>query len=109
MGRRRRVHFLGDDGPCRAGLDVAARTVLRLGVALLGFRISFASIADLGWGVVIFVMICVALTILSGIALAPLFGHRWRFGVLSYAPSPSHWDSACGRDDQRSRLTFTPL
>lgn len=77
------INFLGNDGPCRAGLDVAARTILRLGVALLGFRISFAAIAELGCGVVIFVMVCVALTILSGIALAPLFGHRWRFGVLS--------------------------
>ena len=33
-------HFLAEEGRCVAGINVTSRTVLRLGVALLGARIS---------------------------------------------------------------------
>ncbi|MBX3643760.1 MAG: putative sulfate exporter family transporter [Rubrivivax sp.] len=45
------MNFLSDDeGPCRPGIEFSARTVLRLGVALLGLRITTAQIAELGFG-----------------------------------------------------------
>src|SRR6476660_7539068 len=37
------------EGRAKAGIDIAARNVLRLGVALLGARITFDQIAMLGW------------------------------------------------------------
>jgi uncharacterized integral membrane protein (TIGR00698 family) len=77
------LNFLGEDGPCRAGVNAAAGTLLRLGVALLGFRVSLGLLVDLGWPVAILVVVAVAVTILVGVALAPAFGHGWRFGLLS--------------------------
>ena len=39
------VNFLSQDERCRPGLDFASRSVLRLGVALLGARITLAQVA----------------------------------------------------------------
>jgi hypothetical protein len=36
------LNFLAGDGRCKAGIEFTARTVLRLGVALLGMRITWA-------------------------------------------------------------------
>src|ERR1700704_2866207 len=44
------MNFLSGDRPCAAGIEFAARQVLRLGVALLGLRITVGQIAALGWG-----------------------------------------------------------
>jgi hypothetical protein len=43
------MNFLSTDGPCKPGIELAARGVLRLGVALLGTRITLEQIAALGW------------------------------------------------------------
>ncbi len=43
------MNFLGSEGPCRPGIEFAARGVLRFGVALLGLRITIGQIALLGW------------------------------------------------------------
>jgi hypothetical protein len=48
--------------------------MLRIGVALLGFRVSLGLIADLGLPVLALVLLTVALIIGSGLVLAPLFG-----------------------------------
>lgn len=77
------LNFLAEDAPCAPGVAFAAGTLLRLGVALLGFRVSLGLVADLGWPVVAMVVGGVVVTILAGILLAPLFGHGWRFGLLS--------------------------
>ncbi len=36
------VHSIYEDGSCQAGLSFAAKKVLRLGVILLGLRVSFS-------------------------------------------------------------------
>jgi len=77
------LNFLGDEGPCRAGINAAAVTLLRIGVALLGFRVSLMLLVDLGWPVALLVIGAVCVTILAGLVLAPAFGHGWRFGLLS--------------------------
>lgn len=77
------LNFLSEDGPCRDGIGFASSSLLRIGVALLGFRVSLGMVAELGWSVVALVVIAVILTICSGIILARFFGHNWRFGVLS--------------------------
>ena len=43
------MNFLSEVDRCRPGIAFASRTVLRLGVALLGFRITLGQIAALGW------------------------------------------------------------
>ena len=42
------LNFLGQEGKCVAGIQFAASTVLRFGVALLGLRITFGEINALG-------------------------------------------------------------
>src|SRR5437763_204756 len=43
------LNTVASDGRAKPGVDVAARRILRLGVALLGARITFAQIGGLGW------------------------------------------------------------
>ena len=78
------MNFLADDGgPCKPGIEFSARTVLRIGVALLGLRITAAQIAALGWGPVVLVLVCVALTIVVSMAVARAIGFQTLFGLLS--------------------------
>ena len=66
-----------------AGIDFTARQVLRLGVALLGLRITTSQVLALGWQPVAMVVLAVALTIVVGIVLARLLGFQMFFGLLT--------------------------
>ena len=66
-----------------AGIDFVARQVLRLGVALLGLRITADQVLALGWQPVAMVVLAVALTIGVGIVLARLMGFQMFFGLLT--------------------------
>ena len=77
------MNFLSSDGPCAAGIEFAARQVLRFGVALLGLRITVGQIAELGWGPVGIVVVSVILTIGVSMLLARLMGFQSLFGLLS--------------------------
>ena len=76
-------NFLHDDPRCKVGIDFASRTVLRLGVALLGLRITFTQISSLGIAPIITVMIGVATTSLFGLWLGRRLGLGSYFGLLS--------------------------
>lgn len=76
-------HFLHEDTRCRAGIDLTSRTVLRLGVALLGAKITFGQIAGLGPMPIITVVVGVASTIAVGVLAAGPLGRSRAFGVLS--------------------------
>ena len=73
----------GRAGPCAAGIEFAARQVLRAGVALLGLRITVGQIAELGWAPVAIVVASGALTIAVSMLLARLVGFQSLFGLLS--------------------------
>ncbi|HWE99471.1 MAG TPA: putative sulfate exporter family transporter [Caulobacteraceae bacterium] len=76
-------HFLHEEGRCVAGIEFASKSVLRLGVALLGARVTFAQIVNLGALPISVVVIGVATTITLGfLAAGPLRQSR-TFGVLS--------------------------
>jgi uncharacterized integral membrane protein (TIGR00698 family) len=76
-------HFLSEQGACVAGIDVASRIVLRLGVALLGVRITMDQIAGLGEVTIIGVLLAIAGTILFGWGIARLLGLNKTQGLLS--------------------------
>lgn len=78
------LNFLADEGTQTAyGIGITARTVLRIGVALLGARISVDMLRDLG-GPMIGLVICgVVATILFGLALGRVMGRDWRFALLT--------------------------
>lgn len=76
-------HFLSQEGRCVPGVEFAARTVLRVGVALLGARITTAQVLELGLGPVLTVIAGVVLTIAAGRLLARLFGLDRDLGLLT--------------------------
>lgn len=77
------MNFLSDVDRCKAGIAFASRTVLRLGVALLGFRITIWEVAALGWQPVALVIAVVTFTILASIWVAKTMGFKPEFGLLS--------------------------
>jgi uncharacterized membrane protein YadS len=76
-------HFLSQEGRCVAGVDFAARTILRFGVALLGARITAGQVMQLGVGPVLTVIAGVVLTIAVGRLSARLFGLDKELGFLT--------------------------
>jgi uncharacterized integral membrane protein (TIGR00698 family) len=77
------MNFLSTEGRCVPGIQFSASTLLRIGVALLGVRITLAQITALGALPIAMVVLSVALTIGFGVVLARLLGYRNRFGVLT--------------------------
>jgi uncharacterized integral membrane protein (TIGR00698 family) len=77
------LHFLAADSRMMPGLDFCSRTVLRLGVALLGARITVEQAAVLGWVTLGFIVLAVILTIACGVMLAYWLGWRRDIGLLS--------------------------
>ncbi len=76
-------HFLADDPRCCPGVEFCSKTLLRAGVALLGFRLSLADVAAQGWASAGVIIGLVALTIASGVLLAPLMRRSAQMGVLA--------------------------
>ena len=77
------MNFLSTQSACKPGIDLAARGVLRIGVALLGVRITFEQIAQLSWAPLLAVVVCVIVTILVSTAAARLLGFNKLFGFLT--------------------------
>jgi uncharacterized integral membrane protein (TIGR00698 family) len=77
------LNFLSTEVRCVPGIQFSASTLLRIGVALLGVRITLGQISALGAGPIAMVVLSVALTIGFGIVLARMLGFRNRFGVLT--------------------------
>ena len=76
------LHFLSEDRRCAAGIQFASSTVLRIGVALLGLRLTIDHVVTLGWQTVLALMVSVGLTIGLGLLLARLFKVGSNLGVL---------------------------
>lgn len=78
------LNFLAEDGTrTLPGIEFSAKTILRLGVALLGARISAQMIADLGGAMIALVVAGVVVTIGLSLLLARLFGRGWRLALLT--------------------------
>ncbi len=77
------MNFLSTDSPCKPGIDFTARHVLRVGVALLGLRITAAQVLALGWQPVLLILISMAITIGVSMLVARLMGFNVLFGLLS--------------------------
>lgn len=65
------------------GIAFSARTVLRLGVALLGARITLGQFTDLGWPTLVLVGMAVPATIACGVLAARWLGLGSAQGVLT--------------------------
>lgn len=76
-------NFLATEEKCQEGVQFAATTLLRCGVALLGLRISLSDMMELGAMPVLGVVGLVVMTIAIGSLTARLFGQSWYLGVLT--------------------------
>ncbi|MGN7870639.1 YeiH family protein [Paracoccus sp. 22332] len=78
------LNFLAEQGTRTViGVEFSAKTILRLGVALLGARISAQMLADLGSEMILLVIAGVVVTILFAMLAARLFGRGWRLALLT--------------------------
>ncbi|MGA1207759.1 MAG: YeiH family protein, partial [Litorivicinaceae bacterium] len=78
------IHPLSHRSPVLSiGIDFSASMVLRIAVALLGFRITVSDLGALGWPVTATVVCLVALLIGLGLVLARIMGQQWQLGVLT--------------------------
>ena len=76
------LHFVSEDKRCAAGIQFASSTVLRLGVALLGLRLTIDHVVTLGWQTVVALLVAVSLTIALGLLLARVFKLDSSLGLL---------------------------
>jgi uncharacterized integral membrane protein (TIGR00698 family) len=77
------MHFLTKQKTFSHGVEFVAAHVLRVGVALLGLRITMGQITDLGWQPLVLVGITVIVTILLSMAIARVMGFQTLFGLLT--------------------------
>jgi len=76
-------HFLHQEGRCVAGIEFSSKAVLRVGVALLGARITASQILGLGVMPIATVVVGIASTIALGAFAARRLGLSRSFGILS--------------------------
>lgn len=76
------LHFVSEDKRCAAGIQFASGTLLRLGVALLGLRLTIDHVVTLGWQTVVALLLAVSLTMALGLLLARLFKLHDNLGLL---------------------------
>lgn len=77
------LNFVTEAPRGRPGIDFAAKGLMRIGVALLGFRIGWDQVSALGWGPVVMVVTLVGATILISTLAARAMGFNPLFGFLS--------------------------
>lgn len=76
-------HFLAQDARLQPGIHFCSRTVLRIGVALLGARIGVDQVQALGWPTALLTVGGVAMTLATGLLLARSLGCRRDEGLVS--------------------------
>jgi uncharacterized integral membrane protein (TIGR00698 family) len=77
------LHYLSEEVRTAPGVLACASTVLRLGVGLLGARITLSQIVGLGWSSLLLVFGGVLTTMLCGVVLARRFGLSRSLGILA--------------------------
>ena len=76
-------NFLATQPKCTAGIKFSSTTLLRIGIALLGLRITIDDIASLGVFPILVVTSGVLATILFGVVTARIMGLSKRLGIMT--------------------------
>lgn len=76
------LHFVSEDPRSLAGIQFASSTLLRVGVALLGLRLTVEHVVTLGWQTVIALFFSVALTIGLALLLSKVLRIERSLGLL---------------------------
>lgn len=77
------LHFLAEEGKCVRGIEFSVTFILRLGVALLGVRVSVELLSTIGPNYIALTIAGVFATIAFGFIGARLLGRGWRLGLLT--------------------------
>jgi len=78
------VHPLADENSkAKDGVAFTAKTILRLGVALLGARISFEIFVELGFEVLALIVAALVGTMAVSFMFARMLGRGWRLAILT--------------------------
>jgi uncharacterized integral membrane protein (TIGR00698 family) len=85
------------------GITYAVKTLLRYAIALLGLRIAFGDIVALGFGTAFVIVAVMAITLLSGFAIARFLGREAGLGALSGAAN-----AVCGASATLATATVVP-
>jgi len=111
------MNFLAEEERCCPGINFSSRMILRLGVALLGLRITFAQVLSVGVTNLAVISAGVALTIGLGILLAARLNRSRDFGLLTGGSVAICGASAAmaiatvlpGHPDREKQVVFTVL
>ena len=76
-------NFLASDERCAPGIEFSSKKILRFGVALLGFRVTFDQILGLGTNTLLLVPILVISSIAISWLIAKLMGRKYLFALLT--------------------------
>ncbi|MBO6717337.1 MAG: putative sulfate exporter family transporter [Rhizobiaceae bacterium] len=76
------LNFLSEGQRVGPGIHFTSKTVLQIGVALLGLRIAIDDVLALGGQTVIILVAAMAITIAAGLLFARIFARSNAFGVL---------------------------
>ncbi len=76
-------NFLSKEKNCIAGIEFASGSLLRLGVGLLGLKLTFSNVESVGFIPIASVLLLVSFTLLSGVILSFVFGRKLGFGILA--------------------------
>ena len=79
------LHFLYLNEVVKPGIDFCAKTILRIGVALLGIRITFADMSAIGLNTGLMVIVAVGATVCLGYFLARCLKLSSDFGFIAGA------------------------
>ncbi len=109
------MNFLNEEGRAIPGISFTSKTVLRVGVALLGARISADLISTLGANYIALVVFSVVATIGFGLIIGRLFEYKWPFSFLTAGSVAICGASAAlaiaailpPSDDEQQPLVFT--
>lgn len=77
------LNFLNADTRLAPGLAFASSTLLRTGIVLVGFQVTFGQMIDLGPAALAAIIGIVVLTMLAGLAIARALGFSAAFGTLA--------------------------
>lgn len=76
-------HFLSEHENTGPGIGYSAKILLRVGVALLGLRVSLDMVRQIGWGFVLVIALCIGFVILASVLLSRFVGKDRAFGFLT--------------------------
>mgnify|MGYP002633239812 CR=1 FL=1 len=97
------LNFLNEQTRCCAGINFTASTVLRIGVALLGLRITIEQVLSVGMINLAAVSAAIAFTMLAGVFIALRLNRSKEFGILSAGSV-----SICGASAAMAIATVLP-